>query len=273
LAKFTKCGKNCGLDGKTISCIEKHSINPFQVQNMLSFLPTKTPDGSFHPVFNTNLWSYVNGFVTFADLLGYAQLSISNVWSASQLFADGLYFTGSINNVSSEAFGYLSNVTGDIQAQFQSIFTLLVNWTTDESSDTNLILGANTGIDGGMNSTELIANNAVLGSLSVSSAHIGSLSVGSLVNQDALRSTCVWLWNASRMYPLQSTTPVAELTLWDLNQSMFVSMLPSIEVLLLDSTGVCLWSHWNASGSTMHFISINLPPDSGGLDSVVIIRH
>jgi hypothetical protein len=273
LAKFTKCGKNCGLDRETISCIEKHSINPFQVQNMLSFLPTRTPDGSFHPVFNTNLWSYVQGYVTFADLLGYAQLSISNVWSASQLFADGLYFTGSINNVSAEAFGYLSNVTSDIQDQFQSITTLLINWTTDESSDTNLILGANTGIDGGMNSTKLIANNAVLGTLSASSAHIGSLSVGSLVNQDVLRSTCVWLWNASRMYPLQSTTPVAELTLWDSSQSMFVSMLPSIEVLLLDSTGVCLWSYWNASGTTVHFISISLPPGSSGLASVVIIRH
>jgi hypothetical protein len=231
---------------------------------MLSFLPTRTPDGSFHPVFNTNLWSFIQGYVTFADLLGYAQLSISNVWSASQLFADGLYFQGSINNVSAEAFGYLSNVTSDIQSQFQSITTLLINWTTDEPSDTNLILGANTGIEGGINSTELIANNAVLGSLSVSSAHIGSLSVGSLVNQDALRSTCVWLWNASRMYPLQSTTPVAELTLWDSNQAMFVSML--------DSTGVCLWSYWNASGTTVHFISISLP-GSSGLASVVIIRH
>jgi hypothetical protein len=212
--------------------------------------------------------------VTFADLLGYAQLSISNVWSSSQLFADGLYFTGSINNVSAEALSYPSNVTSDIQAQFQSISTLLINWTTDESSDTkNLILGANTGIEGGMNSTELIANNAVLGSLSVSTAHIGSLSVGSLVNQDALRSTCVWLWNATRMYPLQSTTPVDQLTLWDSSQAMFVSMLPSIEVLLLDSTGVCLWSYWNASGTTVHFISISLPPGSSGLASVVIIRH
>jgi hypothetical protein len=209
---------------------------------MLSFLPTRTPDGSFYPVFNINLWSFIQGYVTFADLLGYAQLSISNVWSASQLFADGLYFQGSINNVSAEAFGYLSNVTSDIQAQFQSISTLLINWTTDESSNTNLILGANTGIEGGMNSDQLIANNAVLGSLSVSTAYIASLSVGVLVNQDALRSTCVWLWNSTRMYPLQSTTPVAELTLWDSSQAMFVSILQSIEVLLLDSTGVCLWS-------------------------------
>jgi hypothetical protein len=208
--------------------------------------------------------------VTFADLLGYAQLAISNVWSASQLFADGLFFQGSINNISAQTFSYL---TSDIQSQFQSIFTLLINWTTDESSDTNLILGANTGIDGGMNSNQLVVNNAVLGSLSVSSAHIGSLSVGTLVNQDALQSTCVWLWNATRMYPLQSTTPVAELTLWDSSQSMFVSILPSIEVLLLDSTVVCLWSYWNASGTTVHFISISLPPGSSGLASVVIIRH
>jgi hypothetical protein len=77
---------------------------------MLSFPPQRGPNGDFPVVFNKNEWS----FVIFGDLLNYAQLSVSNLWTASQVFANGFTFQGSINQVSATAFSYIQNVTSDI---------------------------------------------------------------------------------------------------------------------------------------------------------------
>jgi hypothetical protein len=183
---------------------------------MLSFLPQRGPNGDFPVVFNKNEWSFVSGYVAFGDLLNYAQISVSNLWTASQVFANGFTFQGSINGVSDTVFGYLSNVSGDIQGQFQSISTRIANWSTDATSNTNLINGSNTGVQGGVNSNALIANSGVVGSFTATTAHIGSLSIiGSVSNPNVLPFTCVWLWNATRMYPLQSTTTIDQLNLWN----------------------------------------------------------
>jgi hypothetical protein len=244
---------------------------------MLSFLPQCGPNGDFPVVFNNKDWSFVSDYyVTFGDILNYAQLSVSNLWTASQVFSDGFSFSGNINQVSATAFSYLQNVTSDnIQSQFQSIVTLLVNWSTDATSNTNLINGLNTAIAGGVNSNALIANTGVVGSFTATIAHIGSLSIGSLFNPSVLPLTCVWLWNNERrmMYPLQSTTTIDQLTLWNNNQSMRMTVLPNIEVVFLDSSGICLWSFWNTLDTTQHFVSINFPEGSNSLATVQVIRH
>jgi hypothetical protein len=101
------------VDVSTTKLNEHSSLGSFPIGTILLMVPPLINEQNTRrehpPVFNTNLWSFINGYVTFADLLGYAQLSISNVWSASQLFADGLFFQGSINNISVETFSYLSN--------------------------------------------------------------------------------------------------------------------------------------------------------------------
>jgi hypothetical protein len=241
---------------------------------MLSFLPQRGPNGDFPVVFNINDWAFVSENVTFGDLLNYAQLSFSNLWTASQVFSDGFSFSGDINQVSATAFSYLQNVSSDIQSQFESIVTRLVNWSTDETSNTNLINGLGTAIASGVNSNVLIANSGVVNSFTANSAHIGTLSIGSLSNPNALQSTCAWLCNNERrMYPLQSTTTIDQLSLWNPNQSMHVTVLPNIEIVILDSSGICLWSYWNTTDATQHFVSISFPEGSNSLATVQIIRH
>jgi hypothetical protein len=92
---------------------------------MLSFLPSKTPDGSIPPVFNTGLWSFIHGYVTFADLLGYAQMAVSNVWTASQTH------TITTENIPTEIFQSCHDdyTYGPARFSFYMSFYMLINFS------------------------------------------------------------------------------------------------------------------------------------------------
>lgn len=97
---------------------------------MNSYLPDLDPEGNVKPTFNLNDWNWVKGYVTYADLLKYADKYISNVFLASQYFTT-IIFGVSINDVTATTFSYLKNVTSDIQDQLNTLKTKTTNMSYD----------------------------------------------------------------------------------------------------------------------------------------------
>jgi hypothetical protein len=54
---------------------------------------------------------------------------------------------------------------------------------------------------------------------------------------------------------------------------MHVTVLPNIEVVILYSSAICLWSYWNTMDTTQYFVSISFPEGSKSLAKVQLIRH
>lgn len=79
--------------------------------------------GLFKFQFNSSDFNFLNGYVTLNDLLKYANLFKSNVFSATNYF--NAIFVSSINSVSKEALDYLQNVSQDVQEALNNIFSNL----------------------------------------------------------------------------------------------------------------------------------------------------
>lgn len=101
---------------------------------MNNYLPELDPQGDVKPTFNTSDWKWITGYVTYADLLKYADKYVSNVFFPTQYFTS-LIFNVSINDVSVTAFSFLKNVTSDIQDQLNTLLQRTTNMSY--SSTTN----------------------------------------------------------------------------------------------------------------------------------------
>lgn len=86
--------------------------------------------GKLSPEFNTADFQSKKGFVTFQDLLNYANLySVNIFYSLNQFFA---ITVKSINDISDTTLSYLKNVTSDVQEQFDNILNnVLYNYSYD----------------------------------------------------------------------------------------------------------------------------------------------
>lgn len=107
---------------------------------MLGYAPKLDPQGNVMPTFNTDDWSYVKGYVTYADLLEYANRYMVNVFFATQQFTS-ILFNVSINDVTPVIFSYLKNVTSDIQSQFQVLYNKTTNQTYSSSTNRTTFSG------------------------------------------------------------------------------------------------------------------------------------
>lgn len=81
------------------------------------------PDGSVPVEFNlSNFISSANGYVTLKMLQGYANLKNNNIFSGILNTFTSIAFTQTINTIPASVFAFLSNVTSDIQTQFDDIY-------------------------------------------------------------------------------------------------------------------------------------------------------
>jgi hypothetical protein len=93
-------------------------------------------------IFNASQWLNYNSYVKLSDIIGkYANLYISNSFSALQYFNAGIYTT-SLNGISSHVLEYLSNITSDVQEQLTTVLTRTWNMTFDLSKDTTKVSGS-----------------------------------------------------------------------------------------------------------------------------------
>lgn len=93
--------------------------------------------GKLNPEFNANDFFVKKGYVTFKDLLSYANLYQVNIFTNLNQFT---YITVSaINGITEQTLSYLKNVSSDIQQQFQSLYFLLSGYKYDENTNITTI--------------------------------------------------------------------------------------------------------------------------------------
>lgn len=116
-------------------------MSPYCIGHMISYLPELDPQGNLKPRFNKADWDWVQGYVTYAELLEYAKYTQANYWLATQSFINVL-FSGSINGVSASVFAYLANVSSDIQTQFDAITARITGVSYNASNGRTTVAGS-----------------------------------------------------------------------------------------------------------------------------------
>lgn len=85
--------------------------------------------GKLSPDFNSNDFYSKKGYVTFQDLLNYANLYQVNVFTSLNIFSSVML--ESLNNIPKTTIDYIKNVSSDIQQQFNYLTNLLTGYNYD----------------------------------------------------------------------------------------------------------------------------------------------
>jgi hypothetical protein len=90
---------------------------------MISTIPQLDNNGNLKSVFNTGDFIFSDSFeyVTKAELKDYANLNEVNPFISTNFF-NNITFSGTLNNINSTVFNYLSTVNSSIQNQFDDIY-------------------------------------------------------------------------------------------------------------------------------------------------------
>jgi len=200
---------------------------------MISFLPKLDLQGNVKDVFNTNDYDYLYGYVTFADLQDYANLYNANIFQSINYFNGGISFTNYINNVSESTFNFLSNVTSDIQTQFNNILTILTNYNYYSDTNTQTI---STNLNCPNISTNDIESNTIKNNYLLSS-NINTIILNSknitCENIYSQNIPMVYLFNQNVNFPLIKSGLLSKLTGFDKTKSSYITIALPTELYFM----------------------------------------
>lgn len=103
---------------------------------MNSYLPKLNPDGNVKPTFNPVDFKWIYDYVSYADLLNYANLYSSNIFYGANTFPV-ITFSDNLNGISPLTFSYLENTSSNIQAQLNDLQNKTTRMTYDGQNITN----------------------------------------------------------------------------------------------------------------------------------------
>lgn len=141
-----------------------------------------------YPVFNSADWNYLSGYATLRDLLSYANLFKSNIFSATNYFSD--IFASSVNGVPNAVFQYLTDISENVQEALTyfrtNINNLLFNTTNlSYNSNTNSSLFNDNLVS--LNSGT-INNNAISGSAAIAGQLVATKIQTGLIQTDSINA-------------------------------------------------------------------------------------
>ena len=225
---------------------------------MYSFLPKQDLQNNNKPIFNINDYESQFRYVTFADLLEYANLYTSNIFQTVNFFNAGLNFSGYINNVSDTVFDYLKNVSSDIQEQFNSLFLILSNYNYDIESNTQSIsssLGCPNIISNKIEANE-ITNNILLSNKIVSNTI--NTKTFTCENIYSKNIPMVYIYNQNTLYPIISSGLLSKLTGFDNTKNTFITIAPNCQIIFYDSRKVPISMISNITNDYIYYTSVNV---------------
>lgn len=120
--------------------------------------PRVYANNQFNPEFNKKDFMRGDDLITLSRLLDYANLYRSNQFRGAINTFLNIGFTGTINNITTETFEFISTLTDYAQTQFNNLYLKLTNYTYFTSTQTQVIKN-NTGITGKMMTPEILTND------------------------------------------------------------------------------------------------------------------
>lgn len=226
---------------------------------MISYLPKLDPENNIKPVYNKSDFEYIFGYATLADLLNYANLYSSNIFNSLNIFQSGLEFNGFINNVSSDTFDYLKNVSSDIQTQFNNLTILLTNYIY--YSDTNT-----SGVNSSFTSPNFISNDIETNNLKTNNIQCNdiltnNLNVNSNINCKniyALNIPLCWFSNQNTLYPVIKSGLLSKFTGINLNSGFYITLSPGYQIIFYDYLNIPQFTLINNTDDYIYYYSVNV---------------
>lgn len=238
--------------------------------------------GKLSPEFNTNDFQTNKGFVTFADLLSYANLYSVNVFYALNLFS--AITVESINNISKTTIDYLKNVTSDIQEQFNNIVNnILYGYSYDSvrqltsitndtylnsmSTPNNIAVAGNASISGILNislinSMKCFCQNLVTNKLSTKSLTINNVPINDLgvYLYCSVQIEGFGQYNTSMLtIPIYKSITCDDLNIMPSeNFTCFVTIKPNYSISFVDANNNVLNTLTNNTNNVLYFQPITL---------------
>lgn len=223
---------------------------------MLSYLPQLDPEGNTYPTFNVNQFAYIYGYATLADLLQYANLYVSNTFTAAQNFTGGIQVT-SLNNIRSTTINYLANVTSDIQAQFQSILTTLTNYFYDSQSNTQTIK-SNTAFTDTIILNQTNVNDIINNSILSNTIQTNVINTQYLYVANPNFPIC-YIYYGTAIYPIFKNGLISNLTGLSITSTvnMYITIAPNYQISFFTRTGILLTSVLNTTSDYIHYQGVS----------------
>ena len=215
--------------------------------------PIYMNDGTLRPVFRAEDYDVKSGYVTFNDLLKYANLNNVNTFLSLNLFAGGLRFSQFINDVSVDALNYVKNVTSDIQGQFNTIFNSLQNFFYDDVTDTQgfyTTTGFQKIVSNDIENNNLINNSIITNAIQTNNIN----SVNIRCNTIKANNIPAFFINN---YPVISSGLISKLTGITLTNCL-ISVMPNYTIRFYDGFNIIKLTCSNTTNDVIYFTNVNL---------------
>lgn len=215
---------------------------------MSVYIPFKLyPNNTLPQTFNSNDFETQSGAVTKKDLLSYANLYTFNIFYQANTFLSDLYFSTSLNNISTTVFNYLSNVSSDIQEQFNNLYSRLTNYYYDNTTSTQSIVN-NLGVGGNIGCLKINANQINAQSGRVLDLESNDIKTKTIQTNFLYTSNGVgcFIYNNGFTYPIIKSGSISTLPNINTNLPIYISIAPKYSFTLL-ANGYILGSLTNTS--------------------------
>jgi len=169
-----------------------------------------------------------------------------------------LTFSGTINNISTQVFSYIQNLTSDAQTQFNSIYTRLTNYVYYSDTQTQNI-NNNTSINGIISTTQtntniLVSDTILNNNLTSQNIYCNNLRCNSIYG---VNCPVAYLYNQNVLYPIIKSGLVSNLTQIDLTKSLYITIAPNYEIMFLSNNNLILATLSNYTTDYIYYQGIN----------------
>jgi hypothetical protein len=205
--------------------------------------PILDPENNMAETFNLNYFNFNTGYVTFADLLNYANLHITNTFYASNVFAVDVDVQGNLNGVAYKFYQYIQYLP--------NIITELTNITYEKKTNTTYIYENTFFYDTAINNNLVVpninVNNITNLSLATDSVNTKTLTL----NNTPFIDTSVYLYINNLTFPIIKSTPIQSFNVSQIN-SMAITIKPNYRADVVDTNNVILYSITNTTDNYIY---------------------
>lgn len=214
--------------------------------------PRLNPDNTFSSIFNINDYKQNKGYVTFEDLLNYANLYSNNIFKGFNLF-NSIQILGTINNISSEFLQYIQYIP--------HIIMTLTDVSYDEQTDTTII--GNNMEATNIKSSQLSSNTININNVNTNRVFSNTVRTTTLECKTMTCSTFIskddiglYLYINNLTFPLMKSNLLVDIYT-DVIMSCRFTIKPNYVVEFVNSRGIVLQQYINSTDNIKYYINVS----------------
>ena len=220
----------------------------------IALKPSKTePNGNISPIFNLNNFYHTNDYASKSDLLNYANLYTSNFFQYLNTFANGLFFSGTINGISDVVFSYV--------AYLPNIIFELSNFSYDSTNNSTNISGnsyfettsvnTNCNIGSSLNVDTILNQKLITNKIQVNDISCTNLNINGQIYYD----TICFIYLNNITLPLQKSNLISNFNIQSITSFNF-TLKSNYRLDVVDNNDIILFSYTNTSYDYIYYQQI-----------------